>query len=173
MKTVQKAQENFEQAQQEVVQAEIDLDKFMLEAPLTIVLPVQQVTVSLVKTLGGLTGIIDPDAGQPPDHLIHAIQESRAIRQTSPGWCSFRCRAGCRAGSRILEPGRLRNRADGGLRRGARLRRADAGDDQSTHSRGGAHTVDTAVEEDANQGVTGCGARESPVSTSNAESQRH
>ena len=51
------------------------------------VMPVPQVNVCLVKTLKALTGIIenmwDPDAGQPPDHLIEATQDSRAILQTS------------------------------------------------------------------------------------------
>ena len=52
----------------------------MQEAPLP-VMPVAQVNVGLVKTLEALTGIIEnlwnPDADQPPDHLIYAIQESR------------------------------------------------------------------------------------------------
>ena len=58
----------------------------MQEAPLP-VMPVPQVHLDLVKTLEALTGIIEnmwnPDAGQPPDHLVHAIQESRANLQTS------------------------------------------------------------------------------------------
>ena len=62
-----------------------DLDKLMQEAPLPVV-PVPQVNVSLVQTLEALTDITEnmwnPDAGQPPDRLIHAIQESRAIPQT-------------------------------------------------------------------------------------------
>ena len=70
----QKAQENFEQA------------LLMQEAPLP-VMPVPHVNVSLVKTSEVLTGIIEnlwnPDAGQPPEHLTHAIQESRQILQTS------------------------------------------------------------------------------------------
>ena len=82
---MQKAQETFEQAQQQVVH-QTDLDLLMQEAPLP-VMPVPQVNVSLVKTLVALTGIIEnlwnPDGGQPPEHLIHAIQESRQILQTS------------------------------------------------------------------------------------------
>ena len=86
MEALHTAQDNFEQAQQEVMQAQTDLDRLMQEAPLP-VMPVPQVNVSLVKTLEALTGIIEnlwnPGAGQPPDQLIHAIQESRAILQTS------------------------------------------------------------------------------------------
>ena len=85
MEAMQKAQETFDQAQQEVIQAQMVLDQLMQEAPLP-VLAVPQFNVSLVKTLGALIGIIEhmwnPDAGQTPDHLTHAIQESRAIRQT-------------------------------------------------------------------------------------------
>ena len=85
MEALQEAQENFEQAQHEVFQAQTDLDRLMQEAPPP-VMPVPQDNVSLVKTLEALTGIIEnmwnPDAGQPPDHLIHAIQESRAMLQT-------------------------------------------------------------------------------------------
>ena len=82
----QSGRENFEQAQQVVIQARMDLDKLMQEAPLP-VMPVPRVSVSLVNTLEALTGIIEnmwnPDAGQAVDNLIHAIQESRAILQTS------------------------------------------------------------------------------------------
>ena len=74
------------QAQQEVMQAQTDLDLLMQEAPLP-VMPVPQVDVGLVRTLEALTGIIEnlwnPDAGPPPEHLSHAIQESRQIFQTS------------------------------------------------------------------------------------------
>ena len=66
---------------QKEIQAQTDMDSHMQEAPLP-VMPVPQVNVSLVKTMEALTGIIEnmwnPDAGQPPKHLIHAIQESRA-----------------------------------------------------------------------------------------------
>ena len=76
LQVLQKAQDNFEQAQQEVMQ----------DAPLP-VMPVPQVNVSLVKTLEALTGIIEklwnPDAGQAPENLIHAIQESRQLLYTS------------------------------------------------------------------------------------------
>ena len=69
MQALQKAQETFEQAQQEVIQAQLDMDKLMQEAPL----PVPQVNVSLVKTLEALTGIIEniwnPDAGESPDQI--------------------------------------------------------------------------------------------------------
>ena len=75
-----KAQANFEQAQQEVIRAQMDLDKLMQEAPLPVT-PVPQVNVSLVKSVEALTGLIEnmwnPEAGPPPDQLIHAIQESR------------------------------------------------------------------------------------------------
>ena len=68
------------------MQAQTDLDLVMQEAPLPVV-PVPQVNVSLVRTLKALTGIIEnlwnPDAGQPPEHLIQAIQESRQLLQTS------------------------------------------------------------------------------------------
>ena len=33
---------------------------------------------------GNYRNMWNPDAGQPPEHLMHAIQESRAILQTSP-----------------------------------------------------------------------------------------
>ena len=86
MQALQKAQKNFEEAQQEVMQAKTDLDLLVQEAPLS-VMPVPQVNVSLVRTLEALTGIIEnlwtADAGQPPEHLTHAIQESRQILQTS------------------------------------------------------------------------------------------
>ena len=69
MQALQKAQSNFEQAQQEVMH-QTDLDLLMQEAPLP-VMPVLQVNVSLVRTLEALTGIIEnlwnPDAGQPPE----------------------------------------------------------------------------------------------------------
>ena len=85
MQALQKAQEDFEQAQQEVMQAQTDLEKLMQEAPLP-VMPVPKVNVRLVETLEALTGHIEnmwnPDAGQAPDHLILAIQESRQIPQT-------------------------------------------------------------------------------------------
>ena len=86
MEALQKAQETFEQAQQEVVQGQTDLDLFMQEAPLP-VMPVPQVNVSLVKSLEAVTGLIEnmwkPEAGPPPDQLIHTIHESRQIIQTS------------------------------------------------------------------------------------------
>ena len=51
------------------------------------VMPAPQVNASLVKSLEGLTGSIEnmwnPEAEPPPDQLIRAIQESRAILQTS------------------------------------------------------------------------------------------
>ena len=59
------------------MQAQTDLDLLLQEAPLP-VMPVPQVNVSLVRTLKALTGIIEnlwnPDAGQPPEHLIRASQ---------------------------------------------------------------------------------------------------
>ena len=68
MLTLQNAQESFEQAQKEVIQAQMDLDNLMQEAPLP-VLAAPQVNVSLVETLETLTGLVDnmwnPDAGQP------------------------------------------------------------------------------------------------------------
>ena len=43
--------------------------------------------MNLVKSLEALTGLIEnmwnPEAGPPPDQLIHAIQESRATLQAS------------------------------------------------------------------------------------------
>ena len=72
MRNMRKAQVTFEQAQQEVIQSQMDLDKIMQEAPLP-VMPVPQVNVSLVETLEALAGITEhmwnPD-GQPPDHLF-------------------------------------------------------------------------------------------------------
>ena len=50
-------------------------------------MPVTQVNVSLVKTLEALMAIIEnlwnPDAGQAPENLIHAILESRQLLHTS------------------------------------------------------------------------------------------
>ena len=70
-----KAQANFEQAQQEVIKAQSDLHKLMQEAPLP-VMPAPQVNMNLVKSLEALTGLIEnmwnPEAGSPPDQLIHA-----------------------------------------------------------------------------------------------------
>ena len=86
MQALPKAQDNLEEAQQEVMQAKTDLDLLVQEAPLS-VMPVPHVNVSLVRTLEAFTGTIEnlwnPDAGQPPEHLTHAIQESRQILQTS------------------------------------------------------------------------------------------
>ena len=80
MEALQKAQVNFEQAQQEVMQAQTDLEMLMQEAPLP-VMPVPQVSVSLVRTLEAWTSIIEnmwnPDAGPPPDHLVHTQSGSR------------------------------------------------------------------------------------------------
>ena len=62
------------------MQAQTNLEMLMQEAPLP-VMPVPQVNMSLVKSLDALTGIIEnlwnPDAGPPPENLLHAIQESR------------------------------------------------------------------------------------------------
>ena len=190
MQALQKAQENFEQAQQEVMQAQTELEKLMQEAPLP-VMPVPQVNMSMVKSLEALTGIIEnlwnPDAGPPPDDLVHAIQESRQILQTFSGypvpgvWCSLGCRVGRRTGSRVTGPRRGRSRGDGGLRRGTCSRRAAGGGEAGTQSRGRTHSDDvTAAEEDANHGARGVGERRSPtfagptfVSASNTESQGH
>ena len=105
----------FEQAQQEVVQPQMDLDKIMQEALLS-VMPVPQVSVSPVKTVEALTGIIgnmwNPDARQPPDHLIQAIQESKAIPQTSSGNLA----ALDAEQDADLWDRRRRSQADGGLR---------------------------------------------------------
>ena len=68
MEALQKAQENFEQAQQEVIQAQTDLDKLIQEAPLP-VMPVPQVNMSLVKSLEALTGIIE-------NMSTHTMQQS-------------------------------------------------------------------------------------------------
>ena len=85
-RAVEAGEANFEQAQQEVVQARMDLHKLMQEVPLP-AMPAAQVNVNLVKSLEALTGLLEnmwnPEAGPPPDPLIHAIQESRAILQTS------------------------------------------------------------------------------------------
>ena len=81
-RAVEAGEANFEQAQQEVVQAQMDLHKLMQEVPLP-AMPAAQVNVKLVKSLEALTGLLENMAGPPPDPLIHAIQESRAILQTS------------------------------------------------------------------------------------------
>ena len=202
MLTLQQVQESFEQAQQEVMQAQTELEVLMQEAPLP-VMPVAQVNVSLVKTLEALTGIIEnlwnPDAGQPPDHLIHMQSRSRGqILQTSSvihvsgGWRSFGYRAGRRTGSRALGLG------DGG--QSSRLLRPscleEMADFKETHAPGGPpievtmssackaatreYSDNTTAEEDAHHGAGGSGAGRSPVltgpkvvSTSHDESQRH
>ena len=156
MQALQKAQENFEQAQQEVMQAQTELEKLMQEAPLP-VMPVPQVNMSMVKSLEALTGIIEnlwnPDAGPPPDDLVHAIQESRQILQTFSGypvpgvWCSLGCRVGRRTGSRVTGPRRGRSRGDGGLRRGTCSRRAAGGGEAGTQSRGRTRTPMTSPQQ--------------------------
>ena len=82
---VLKAQENFEQAKQEVIQAHTDMHKLLQEAFLP-AMPTPQVNVGLAKSLEALTGLENlwnPVAGPPPEQLVQAIQESRAILQTS------------------------------------------------------------------------------------------
>ena len=69
------------------VQAQLDLHELTQEAPLP-VMPALQVNVNLVKSWEALTGLVEnkkwnPEAGPPPDPLIHAIQESRVILHTS------------------------------------------------------------------------------------------
>ena len=70
----------------EAMQAQSDLHKLMLEAPL-LVMPAPQVNMNLVKSLEALAGLVEntwnPEAGPPPDQLIRAIQESRATPQAS------------------------------------------------------------------------------------------
>ena len=100
---------------QEVVQAQLDLHKPMQEAPLP-VMPAPQANVNHVKSLEALTGMIEnvwnPEAEPPPDPLIHAIQESRAIlsdliSDPVPGMRrSCGGRDGRRAGPRAMGPGR-------------------------------------------------------------------
>ena len=173
MQALQKDQENFEQAQQEVIQ-ETDLEMLMLEmlmqeAPLP-VMPVAQVNVSLVKTLEALTGIIEPDTrnpgveGNPPELCGYHV---------SGGWRSFGRRVRRSTGSRAVGSGRRRGR-------GARSGRAASGGDKGTQSRSGAHTDDAAAEDNAHRGARGCGAGWCPaiagptvVSASEAVSQRH
>ena len=86
LKNVGKAQKIFAAAQEEVVQAQMDLEKLDGGAPMPI-LAGPQVNVSLFKTLDSLTGAVErlwsPDAGQPPEHLVRLIQESRALVQAS------------------------------------------------------------------------------------------
>ena len=80
------AQANFEQAQQDVVQAQLDLHKLKQEAPLPL-MPAPLVNVNLVRSLEALTGLVEnklnPEAGPPPAQLIRALPESRANLQTS------------------------------------------------------------------------------------------
>ena len=83
---VLKAQEHFEQAKQEVIQAHSDLHNLLQEAPLP-AMPSPQVNAGLVKSWESLTGQVEnlwnPAAWPPPDQLVQAIQESRTILQTS------------------------------------------------------------------------------------------
>ena len=174
----QKAQENFEQA------------LLMQEAPLP-VMPVPHVNVSLVKTSEVLTGIIEnlwnPDAGQPPEHLTHAIQESRQILQTSSvlmsqeGGAALEAELVAGQGTRAMGSGRRRRRGDGRLRGGACSGWAAGRSDsvKGTQSCNGEHTDNTAAEEDAHCGASGCGAGWCPVlagpkvvSTSSDDHQR-
>ena len=175
MEALQKAQETFEQAQQEVVQGQTDLDLFMQEAPLP-VMPVPQVNVSLVKSLEAVTGLIEnmwkPEAGPPPDQLIHTIHESRQIIQTSSVIMS-------QEGGAAMEAETIPRRWRTSKRRTLRAGRLWGGD-KGTQSRSGTNTVDTGAEEDVHRGASGCGAGWCPVfagptvvSASHAESQRH
>ena len=120
MQALQKAQENFEQAQQEVMHAQTEMEMIMQEVPLP-VMPAPQVNVSLVKPLEALTGIIEnlgtPDAGPPPEHVIHAIQESKQILQTSSVILSQE--AGAAWDAEFVGCGRGRSRGVGRSRGGA------------------------------------------------------
>ena len=82
--TLQKAQEAFGHAQQEAVQAQMDLENLMQETTMP-VLADPQVYAGLVKTLDTLTEAFEclwnPDVGQPPEHLVRLIQESKALMQ--------------------------------------------------------------------------------------------
>ena len=190
MQALQKAQENFEQAQQEVMQAQTDLEMLMQEASLQ-VMPVPQVNVSLVRTLEALTGIIEnlwnPDAGQPPEHLTHAIQESRQILQISSAIMSQEGGAALDAEFDAgqdpelwdLEEDEVEEMADF---EEACSRWASGRSDgvEGTQGLDGEHTDYTAAEEDAHRGASGCGAGWSPVhagpkviSASHDESRRH
>ena len=118
MQALQKAHANFEKAQQEVIQAQMDLDKFMQEAPLP-VMPVPQVNVSLVKSLEALTKnyrkhvesrcratTISPHTRNPgvEGNLSDLIGD-----RVSGGERSFGCPVGSRTGSRALsKPSRWR-----------------------------------------------------------------
>ena len=73
-----KAQANFEQVQQEVVQAHMDLNKLMQEAPLP-EMPAPQVSVNLVKSLEALTGLV---AGSTLDHQSHAESQGHRTGHT-------------------------------------------------------------------------------------------
>ena len=187
MQGLQKAQENFEQAQQEVMQAQTDLEMLMQEAPLP-VMPAPQVNVSLVKSLEALTGLLEnvwnPIPGPPPDSLIHAIHGSSAILQTSSGirrvallrtpnspqdripscgiWKKTKPRRWQTSRRLMLQVGRLSKQQCQG---------------QSSNRE---YTDNTAAEEDTQRSANGCGAGWSPVlagpkvvSTSYDESQRH
>ena len=122
-------------------------------------------TWALSEFFEALTGIIEnlwnPDAG-----LVHAIQESRQILQTSSvilsqeGERSLGCRVGRRTGFRVVGSGRRRSRGDGGLQGGTCSRRAVGRSDsvKGTQSCNEEYTGNTAAEEDTHRGASGCGA---------------
>ena len=131
---LQKALENFEQAQQEVMQAQ----------------PVPQVNMSLVKSLEALTAIVEnmwnPCAGPLPENLVHAIQESRQM----PTWTPDKIPS-CGIWT-AKKPRRWRTS------RRHMLQGPPVDNVKGTQSRNGTHTVDTTAEEDAHRSAKGCGA---------------
>ena len=152
-------------------------------------MPVPQVNMSLVKSLEALTGLFEnmwnPEAGPPPDQLIHAIQESRAILQTSSailsqeGGAALEAETGARQDPELWD--RDEDEAEDMADFEERMpRRGASGGEADPQGRLGTRTVDAAAEEDAHCGAGGCGAVWCPAiagpkvdSSSHAESQRH
>ena len=133
---LQKALENVEQAQQEVMQAQ----------------PVPQVNMSLVKIFGSLDinrrNMWNPYAGPPPENLVHAIQESRQMLTCTPDkipscgiWTAKKPRRWRTSRRHMLQAGRQSTMS--------RARKAATG-----HT----HTINTTAEEDAHRSARGCGA---------------
>ena len=157
-----KAQANFEQTQQEIVQAQ------QAHAGSPIASNASSTSQrQLGQSLEAQTVLIENMprgwATRPTGSCNPGVEgnSSDFISDHVPGRVrSFGGRGWCRAGKRAMGPGRGRGRRGGRLRGGARSRRADGGGEAGTQGRGGTRTSDAATEEDLNHGAGGVGERE-------------
>ena len=129
----------------------------------------------------------NPEAGPPPDPLIHAIQESRAILQTSSAILSQEGGAAVEAETGAEQDPELWDQDEGGAEEMADFEDALAPGGPPVEatvscSRKAAtgNTPITPPPKKTHSGASGCGAGWSPViagpkvvNTSHAESQRH